>query len=168
MPFPLWIQHRITDLSVADLQASGVRGLLLDVDNTLTLHDSLTVPDDVAAWLRNAGDAGLSLIIVSNARDARVAPFASKLGLPYVARAAKPLPFGFWRAVRQLGLPRKACLVVGDQIFTDMWGAFFGGFPAVQLDPIAPEEGHGFLLFKRRLERPIRSRQTRRSPYDKR
>lgn len=165
---PLWIQPRITDLPPEALRATGVQGLLLDVDNTLTLHDSQVVPDAVTAWLQAARDAGLLLIIVSNARDARVAPFAAKLGLPYVSRAAKPLPFGFWRAAQQLGLPKKACLVIGDQIFTDMWGAALGGFPAAQLEPIEPEEGHGFLLFKRRLERPIRSRQTRRSPYDER
>ena len=166
MAFPMWIQHRITDLTAAGLQAAGVLGLLLDVDNTLTLHDSQTVPDDVSAWLCAARDAGLSLIIVSNAKAARVAPFAEKLELPYVSRAAKPLPFGFWIAVKRLGLRRRECLVIGDQIFTDMWGAFFGGLPAAQLDPIQPEEGHGFLLFKRRLERPIRARQIRRTPYD--
>ena len=159
MSFPTWIFSRITDVSLSAVQAAGVRGLLLDVDNTLTLHDSQDLPDGVADWLRAAKEAGLSLIIVSNATPARVSPFAERLGLPFVARAAKPLPFGFWRAAKALGLPRRACLVIGDQIFTDMWGAFFGGFPAVQLEPIAPEEGHGFLLFKRRLERPIRRRQ---------
>ena len=164
MAFPTWNVPRITDLSAAALQAAGIRGLLLDVDNTLTLHDSLTVPDGVAAWLQTAREAGLALIIVSNARKERVAPFAARLGLPFVWRAAKPLPFGFWRARRRLGLPRRACLVIGDQIFTDMWGALFGGFPAAQLDPIAPEEGHRFLLLKRRLERPVRARQTRRIP----
>ena len=168
MPFPTWIYPRITDLSVAALQAAGVRGLLLDVDNTLTLHDSQELPDGVAAWLNEAQAAGLSLIIVSNAKATRVAPFAARLGLPFVARAAKPLPFGFWRAAKALGLPKKACLVIGDQIFTDMWGAFLGGFPAAQLEPIAPEEGHGFLLFKRRLERPIRRCQKRRKSYEER
>ena len=146
-------KERVTDITAGELQALGVKGLLLDVDNTLTTHDSQQVSQEVQSWLAAMREAGVRLIIVSNARESRVAPFAATVGLPFVWKAAKPLGGGFRRAMRQMGLKRQECLVVGDQLFTDLLGAKWSGIRSLLLTPIALEKGRPFMMFKRRLEK---------------
>ncbi len=148
-------KRRLTDLTADELRRMGVRGLLLDVDNTLTPHDDPHVSDAVRCWLSDRIKEGFLLTVVSNNREERVAPFARMIGLPFTAHARKPLPSGFWRAASSLGLSRGQCLVIGDQIFTDIAGANLAGMRSVQLLPIVPEKKQRFIRFKRRLERPI-------------
>lgn len=159
---PTLLRERITDVTAADLRALHVRGVLLDVDNTLTTHYSPDLPPDVAAWLRARQEEGFTFTVVSNAKRYRVEPFAEKLGLRCVWLAAKPLPFGFWRGVRRLGLRRRECVAIGDQTFTDTLGARLGGIRCIQLTPIRLEEGKPFLLFKRRVEARVLRRVRRR------
>jgi predicted HAD superfamily phosphohydrolase YqeG len=67
-----------------------------------------------------------------------VAAVAAQLDVPAVANALKPLPFGFLRAVRLLGTPRRATVVIGDQLFTDVLGAKLLGVRAVLTEPLVP------------------------------
>ena len=165
--YPTVYRRRITDVSVTDLHRLGAKGLLLDVDNTLTTHDAPDLAPAVTDWLAAVQQAGFRPIVVSNNSEVRVAPFAAKLGLPYYAKAGKPLPRGFRAAAAQLGLPVRACTVIGDQIFTDIAGANLAGMPSVLLEPIEPETKQKFLVFKRRLERLLlRGRQARRRAAD--
>ncbi len=150
---PNLLKNRITDIAMQELRDMGIKGLLLDVDNTLTTHDSQQLSDEVKAWLDMAREAGFSLMIVSNATEERVKPFADRIGLPFVYRAAKPLWFGFSRAVKKIGLTKKECLVIGDQIFTDLLGAKWSGIRCAQVMPIELEYHKPFMMFKRRLER---------------
>ena len=136
---PFLLKKNITEITVEELREMGVVGLLLDVDNTLTAHDSQELSPAVADWLETVMRAGMRPLIVSNGKKKRVQPFAKKLGLPFTASAAKPLPFGFWRAARSLGLKRRQCVVIGDQIFTDVLGGKCAGIRVIQLLPLAPK-----------------------------
>lgn len=156
--YPTLLRNRITDITEEDLRALGVRGLLLDVDNTLTEHYCPDLPPAVAEWLSKMQAAGVTMTVISNAKQYRVVPFAQKLGMQCVWLAAKPLPFGLWRGVRRLGLRRRECAVVGDQTFTDILGAKLGGFQCVQVLPMRLEEDKPFFVFKRRLESRILKR----------
>ena len=153
--FPTIYRRRITDVTVEDLRQMGVEAVLLDVDNTLTTHDAPDLTDAVKAWLEQMQSEGFKLIIVSNNRGERVAPFANKIGLAYYANARKPLPFGFSAAAKQVACERKHCLVIGDQIFTDMLGANLAGMKSVLLEPIQFEVEQKFIAFKRKIERPM-------------
>lgn len=152
---PFLLKKNITAVTAAELRDMGVTCLLLDVDNTLTAHDSQLVDETVKNWLSDMRAAGFQLMIVSNGREKRVAPFADRLSLPYTAMAAKPLPFGFWRAAHRLGVKQKYCAVIGDQIFTDVLGGKLAGMQVIQLLPLAPETDKPFIAFKRKLERKI-------------
>ena len=151
---PTILKNRITEITREELDTMGVRALLLDVDNTLTKHHSQELPDDVAAWLAAMKEAGVAMMLVSNSKEPRVAPFAARIGLAYTHTSCKPLPFGFHRASKALGVPLKSCLAVGDQTFTDVLGAKLAGVRVAQLIPIEVEAGWSFRL-RRRLERPI-------------
>ena len=153
--FPTIYRRRITDVTADDLRRLGAEAVLLDVDNTLTTHDAPDLTDAVKDWLSRMQTEGFRLIIVSNNRAERVAPFAEKIGLPYYAHARKPLPFGFSAAAKQMGCDRKRCVVIGDQIFTDMLGANLAGMKSVLLEPIQFEVEQKFIVFKRKIERPM-------------
>lgn len=166
--YPTIYRRRITDLKVEDMHRLGIQGILLDVDNTLTTHDNPTVDPAILRWLDDMRQAGFLLTVVSNNSDERVRPFAEKLGLAHQAKAAKPLPRGYRAAARAMGFEARHCLVVGDQIFTDILGANLAGMPSVLLEPIEPEVEQKFIVFKRRIERVLLNcpRQKRRREGD--
>ena len=153
--YPTILKNRITDITAQELKERGIRGLLLDVDNTLTRHGSQELDPAVEAWIAEMQAAGIGLTVVSNALHKRVGPFAQRIGLRFIAFSCKPLPIGFWRGVRRLGLPRAQCMAVGDQTFTDVLGAKLAGVGVIQLLPIELETGKPTLALKRALEKKI-------------
>lgn len=149
--YPDLLKNRITDITLSDLMKLGVRGLLLDVDNTLTELGSQKIDPAVKMWMEEMKRNGIGLTVVSNSFPSRVHPFAARIGLRYICLAFKPFPFGFWFAARRLGLPVGKCAAVGDQTFTDVIGAKLAGAHVIQLFPIKMERRFT-QRFKRRLE----------------
>ena len=165
--YPTLYRRRITDVTVEDIRRLGGTCILLDVDNTLTVHDAPELDPAVTAWLTKMRET-FSLVIVSNNKPERVAPFAEKIGLPFHALAHKPLPSGFWAAGAEQRAAPEECVAIGDQIFTDIMGANLAGIPCILLEPISTDGEPPFIVFKRRLERWLlnRRRQQRRRESD--
>lgn len=153
--YPTRYKNCITDITLEELQTLGIRGLLLDVDNTLTSHGSQVLSDEVQDWLSKMREAGIRMTVVSNAWEWRVAPFADKIGLQHTSLSCKPSPIGFWRGVRRLGLPKAQCAAIGDQVFTDILGANVYGITSFQVMPMDPGTDKPFLRLRRRWERKI-------------
>lgn len=152
---PTLYRDRLTDITPQDLDALGVKGLFLDVDNTLTRHRSQFLDPAVEVWLLEMQAGGYALTVVSNSNPGRVKPFAQRIGLRCISFACKPCPFGFWRAARRLGLPLHQCAAVGDQVFTDILGAHTAGVKCIQVMPVQLESGKPLMAVKRRIERRI-------------
>lgn len=136
------------------LAQKGIRGLILDVDNTLTGHGSQELPAQVDAWLRAVKAAGVRLVIASNNVEKRVAPFAQRLGVAHCAFCCKPAPWGLARARHILGLAKGEVALVGDQIFTDALGANLYGIPILLVQPMY-EDTKPSIRLKRALEAPV-------------
>ncbi len=136
------------------LKKMGVRGLLLDIDNTLTTHDNPVPAANVEAWVASMKAAGIQMRLVSNNHPPRVEPFAKLLDITFVAESKKPLSFGFSRAQESMGLPKEQLAVVGDQIFTDILGANLYGVKSIYVQPIE-HETTAFFKFKRFMEKPF-------------
>lgn len=152
--YPTKALHRVTEITPELLEAMGVRGLLLDVDDTLSSHGSQTPWPGAVEWAAEMTQKGFRLLILSNNTGKRVAPFAAQFGLPWLSRAAKPLPVGYLRGARRLGLPLCQCAAVGDQVFTDILGAGLCGMQSILLDPI--DDNPERFPRRRRWEQPIR------------
>lgn len=142
---------KIVQVTPALLQLHGLRGLILDIDNTLTHHNSQQVQQEVLDWLALMRQTGIRMTIVSNNNRPRVTPFAQKLGLDFVANGCKPLVFGMKRAIRRLELPKEQIAVIGDQIYTDIVGGNRAGLFTILVEPFEAERGW-FFACKRRLE----------------
>ena len=154
MLFPKQMVHRVTDISPEDLKAKGIKGLILDIDNTLTTHDNPIPSDGVSAWLDSVRASGILMLVLSNNHEPRVEPFAKILGLDFIAEGKKPLTGGFKRCAKALGMNRDELCIIGDQIFTDVLGGNLIGCHSILVEPIQPEST-AFFKFKRFLEKII-------------
>lgn len=100
----------------------GFRALVLDVDNTLVEHGA-PFDEKAVAFFARARECGFQTCIISNNSDERVRPFAEGVGSPYVSKAGKPKKDGYERAMKLLGSTKETSMFIGDQLFTDVWGA---------------------------------------------
>lgn len=144
--------HRITDIKTELLSDINIKGLILDVDNTLSTHHGDVLIDGLEDWLSYIKDSGIKLVIASNSKEKRVKPFAEKIGLDFVPLSCKPLPFGYNKACKKLGLKRKEVAIVGDQMFTDTLGGNIYGVTTIMTDLILPEDKISFKI-RRKLEK---------------
>ena len=145
------------EITPEDIKNSGATAVLIDADNTLALHNSQQPYPGVSSWIKTVIASGIPMIIISNNSAERVRPFAEKLGLPFVEKSAKPLPKGFLRACKRLGVKPAKAAVIGDQIFTDILGANLLGIKSILVDPFEKNQT-AFLKLKRFFENPIRKK----------
>ena len=144
------------------LLSIGVRGILLDVDNTLEPYENPLPTDRVVAWLKALKEAGISAAIVSNNNAERINLFNSELELPAYSKAKKPFKKNLLKAMSDIGTDKDNTILMGDQIFTDVLAAKFAGLKAILVPPIKDKRDL-FTRFKRLLERPIVKKLKRRS-----
>ena len=135
------------------LYERGYRGIIFDVDNTLVPHGA---PADKRAieLFERLRAIGFSTCILSNNKEPRVSPFADKVGSPYIFKGGKPSRKGYERAMERMKTDRDTTFFVGDQLFTDVWGAKRSGIRSILVKPIHPKEEIQ-IIFKRQLEKIV-------------
>lgn len=150
---PNYILNSVTDITPEFLKDNNIDALLLDVDNTLSVaHGNKTLKKGVPEWLSVMRENDVPMMILSNAKIKRARLFADSVALDVVGMSAKPLPFGYIKAAHKLGLKRKSIAMVGDQIFTDVFGGKLSGVKTVFVTDITPEDTN-FFKIKRYFER---------------
>lgn len=146
--------RKASDITPQKLKELGIKGLILDLDNTLTTHDNPVPADGILEWLDYMKKNNIRLMIVSNNHPPRVKPFADMLGLDFVSEGRKPLTKGFREASQKMNLPKNQLAAVGDQIYTDVLGANLYGIKMLYVQPIEHEKTN-FFKFKRKMEKPF-------------
>jgi HAD superfamily phosphatase (TIGR01668 family) len=126
----------LPEVSLERLWEAGVRGIIVDLDNTVCAYHQPELAPGVAEWVAAARRRGFALVLVSNNFSERVASVGALLAIPVVPNALKPLPFAFLRALRLLATRRRATVVIGDQLFTDVLGAKLLGLRSILTDPL--------------------------------
>ncbi|MDD6652129.1 MAG: YqeG family HAD IIIA-type phosphatase [Eggerthellales bacterium] len=133
--------RRVSDVDIsADLLDKGIRAVLLDIDNTIRSRETHLVPEDVAAWMTEAQQRGLKLCLLSNNWHANAYELGKELGVPVVAKACKPLPFGYIAALAKLGAKARETVLIGDILFTDVLGANLAGLRGYLVEPLATKD----------------------------
>ncbi|MGH2405443.1 MAG: YqeG family HAD IIIA-type phosphatase [bacterium] len=147
----------VTDVDINGLSASGIRGIILDLDNTIVAWNAAAPSPEVAAWVTRLQAAGLAGCIVSNNLTGRARAIAAALGVSVVIGAVKPAPWALRRAVRLMGTTPETTVVIGDQLFTDVLGGNLAGMHTILVEPLSRQE---FFTTKivRALERTIRAK----------
>ena len=132
------------------LYESGIRGIIFDIDNTLVPHGAPADKRSLALFERFR-HIGMKTCLLSNNKEPRVKPFAEQVDSCYICKAGKPGVKGYERAMALMGTDRQTTVFVGDQIFTDIYGANRAGIRTYLTEPIDPHEEIQIVL-KRYLE----------------
>ena len=151
------------DLASAEfLIGIGVKGIILDIDNTLEPYENELPGNHVVAWLNSLNACGIKAAIVSNNGRDRVELFNKNLGLPAYYKAKKPFKKNLYKAMSDMNTTPEETILMGDQVFTDVWAAHNAKIRAILVPPINDKKDI-FTRFKRLLERPILRKYERRN-----
>ncbi len=138
-----------------DMLSGKYEGVIFDIDNTLVPHGA-PADDRAVGLFRHLHALGMKTLLVSNNKEARVRAFAAPLKTDYVYKAGKPRKSGYRRAVKKLGMKPERILFIGDQVFTDVWGANRAGMATILTDPVEPSTDEIQIVVKRWFEKPFR------------
>ncbi len=141
------------EIDFETLYRKGYRGVIFDIDNTLVPHGAPADHRAVALFERLRG-IGYQTMLLSNNKEPRVKMFHDGVGSPYIFKAGKPGRRGYEAAMERMGSTPQTTLFVGDQLFTDVWGAKRAGIVTWLVKPIHPSEEIQIVL-KRYLERIV-------------
>ncbi|WP_346698030.1 YqeG family HAD IIIA-type phosphatase [Catenibacillus scindens] len=141
------------DINFEELYEKGVRGLIFDIDNTLVPHGA---PADkrAKALFKRLSDLGFACCLLSNNGRHRVEMFNKDIHVHYIYKAGKPSVANYKKAMELMGTRPETTVFIGDQLFTDIYGAKRAGIPNILVRPIHPKEEIQIVL-KRYLEKIV-------------
>ena len=141
------------EIDYEGLFKKGYRGIIFDIDNTLVPHGA-PADDKAVALFEELHNIGYQTLLLSNNKEPRVKSFADRVDAVYIFKAGKPGKSGYERAMDIMGTYPQNTLFIGDQLFTDVWGAKKAGIITWLVKPIHPKEEIQIVL-KRKLERIV-------------
>lgn len=151
---PDFIFRTFLDASVDFLMKNNVKGLILDIDNTLEPYEHPKPGPHVLSWFDSLKSAGIAFSVVSNNNKERVLEFLEGIDIPAYYKAKKPFKSKLVLAMRDMGTNTENTLFIGDQILTDVWAAHNAKIKAALVPPIN-DKRDPFTRFKRLLEKPF-------------
>lgn len=148
--YPKEYLESVTDITNEFMNKNKLKGLILDVDNTLIDFDK-KLDDRIIEWCDKMKKSGIKICILSNTNKIeKVTKVAEKLDLHFFYFAKKPMKGGFKRAQEYLKLESQEIGVVGDQIFTDVIGANLSKMFPILVKPIDKRD-----ILPTRIKRPL-------------
>lgn len=133
-------RRSINEIEPCELISKGIKVVALDADNTSSFDRTTNPLPGAKEWIQSLKDAGLKVVLLSNAKASRAKILADQYDIPVIGLACKPLPFGYIRCViRFFTKPSHICMI-GDQLFTDILGANLVGFCSIYVYPHAKEK----------------------------
>ena len=151
---PDFMFERFDDVTPEFLKSQNIKYLLIDIDNTLAPYEEALPNERVISWFESLKNNGIKSVLVSNNDEERVQLFNSRLGLPAFANCKKPSPRRLKGYADTIGAVLSETSALGDQIFTDVWGAKKMGARAIMVPPIRDKKTL-FFKTKRLLEKPF-------------
>lgn len=145
------------------LSDSGIKAIILDIDNTLVPYEIPEPTDEVSAWLKNMWDNGIKTAFVSNNHKERVELFNKTLGCPAFYDSGKPLKKSCKKALEALGTLPSETAIIGDQVFTDVLAGRMSKLGKTFLVKPIKDKTNLFFKFKRLLEKPVIRKYNRRN-----
>ncbi len=151
--YPMEYLDSVYQIDFELLYQKGIRGILFDIDNTLVPHGS---PADRQAieLFQKLKKLSIKTCLISNNQIGRVKSFADSVGAVFIENAHKPSVSGYQKGMEQMGCTKENTIFIGDQLFTDIYGANRAGIPTILVKPIHPREEIQIVL-KRYLERVV-------------
>jgi len=155
--YPTYMYQRVEEIPLELIKKEKIKLIILDMDNTL-IDTNKRYKKELKDWIDIMKRNEVSLCILSNSpfKD-KVKKISKELGLVFEFNATKPLLKGFKKIINANDVPKDKILMVGDQIFTDVWGGNRIGIKTVLVEPINKKESI-FSKIKRPIEKSILQR----------
>lgn len=152
--FPDYYIDSVFQIDLDDLKKKGIDSLIFDIDNTLVSYDVAKPTKEIIAFFKELQDKGFKICLFSNNTKERVIRFNTGLELIAIHRANKPLKAKFNKAIKLLGSHKGSAAIVGDQIFTDVYGGNRAGVTTILVAPVSDKD-EWITKIKRGLERRL-------------
>ena len=141
----------VFEVSYEKLWEKNIRGLIFDIDNTLTAFDETQPAPETAELLGKLRDMGFRICLLTNNTKRRLDGFNENLKLAGFANALKPLSFGVKKAIEEMKVQPQQAAIIGDQLLTDIWAGKNSGITTVLVKPISQKD-FAFVKLKRLIE----------------
>ena len=151
---PNYYYNSIYEVDLALLKRNDIKGLIIDIDNTLVGWDTPLPTAEVKQWLDKLKENGFAVCLVSNNNKKRVMHFSKELNIPFIYQAKKPTKKNFLAAMKILETTNPKTAVIGDQIFTDILGGNRLKLTTILIKPIKSKE-FWWTNFVRKIERRV-------------
>ncbi|MCD7837155.1 MAG: YqeG family HAD IIIA-type phosphatase [Lachnospiraceae bacterium] len=151
--YPDYEEKSAYEIDYEILYEKGFRGIIFDIDNTLVPHGA-PADDRAVELFKRLHGIGFKTVLLSNNKEPRVKSFNDRVGSQYIFKAGKPAQSGYLKAMEKLGTGPDSTIFVGDQLFTDVWGAKKAGIRTYLTKPIDSKEEIQIVL-KRYLEKIV-------------
>ena len=138
--YPDIYYESIFDIDIKDLKDLDIKGVVVDIDNTIVPWNDKELSEEVFNWFKKLIKEGFKLCLISNGMSKRVEYFSNQLDIPAIGKAVKPRKKAFRKALNILDVQKDKIAVIGDQIFTDVLGGNRMGFTTILVDPLNKQE----------------------------
>lgn len=135
------------------LYQEGYRGIIFDIDNTLVPH-GFPADDRALRLFASLKKMGFKCCLLSNNKEGRVSLFNNDAKVYAIWDAHKPAKKNYYKAMELMETNKNNTIFIGDQLFTDVWGAKNAGIENFLVKPIHPKEEIQIVL-KRYLEKIV-------------
>lgn len=144
----------VSEINLDDLKTEGVKGIILDLDDTLLPSDKKINKEVIDNWLKKAKKDFSLFVVSNNSRPDYVKKFCEKFDIPFVARATKPRSKFLQIAMSQMKLNKNDIVIIGDRLTTDILAGKLFGIKAFLVAPLT-EMPSMFQKFIYKLEAKI-------------
>lgn len=122
------------------LEQYYLKGLILDVDETLVPWHHSEVSEQLSDWIEQLKNSPIALCLVSNnLSQERIGSIAKSLDLPYLIGAGKPSRRKLKKALEQMDVPASSVAMVGDRLFTDVLAGNRLGLFTILVEPMVED-----------------------------
>ncbi|BAZ17458.1 HAD family phosphatase [Calothrix sp. NIES-4071] len=116
----LILESSILSLTPDIIQRYNLKGLILDVDETLVPFKAAVASPELQEWVAQMRACASLWLVSNNISENRISNIARALDLPYFHGAAKPSRRKVRAALQAMNLPVNQVGMVGDRLFTDV------------------------------------------------
>lgn len=147
--FPDKHLKKVEDINLTELKKIGIKGMIIDIDNTLIDYNK-NMRETTIEWINKAKAEHFKIYLVSNNCKERVTEISNKLSVNGIYSATKPRRKGFLEALSKMKLKNTEVVVIGDQVFTDVYGGNRLNMLTILVEQIAIKD-----IWITKIKRPI-------------
>ncbi|MDA3733783.1 YqeG family HAD IIIA-type phosphatase [Niameybacter massiliensis] len=152
--YPNLYLNSINEIDTVALKQEGIKGIIFDIDNTLVPYDVLDPTDEIISFFERLKSEGFQICLASNNTEDRVVRFNKGLKVFAIHKSGKPSTKSFKRALELMHLTSNQAVIVGDQIFTDVFGGNRANLKTILVKPVS-EKDEWITKVKRGIERKV-------------